>query len=547
MRTRIKCHIDTYLIDEPHAIKKAIELANTTPTADKFGQEDVITKIYYISINLGKIFVAVNEKDKTILGKDKVKNAKLFDGNSYIITDQKPHFTREQPFTLSATIVSSCNDGKRGIFGHGNPEQKAHDLSLVQDNKDLIFRVTDSSGDHSAIYITAKNTLTPDKINHCNAVYDPTTSMCTLYVNNEVVGEQKVTTDFNSPTGLPLMIGNCYTSSWDYSKTAFVGEILKCSLHSKALSAKERKSMLQGINIMSDKIVVYDFNSGNPKTQSLGESTIIGKVRNVVSRTGTGLVNIENNILAISDIKDYPLERLPADCIEYIELIIKPEYNLTEEKIANAGQALINEYTEKVFPNKIPILKIIDYGTNVTRSLMLPNILGNGFMCTKQSCIKGNALKGKFVLDEINDFEALHTEVTTGFKIKLGKSVGSNGNAIHELRFYDQLGNEILYNVISKRKYSGINGAWREGNLRDNAKTYSAANSMFLYNGAESANFEVRLKVPAIVAKAYITYGGTSRTPSKVTIIDNNGLVRFTQKESDGNIRKAAREFTFIG
>jgi len=548
MKTRVKCFIDSYRVDEKNIIENAIKLANDTVSAPKFGIEDVVTKYYYLAVNLGKIYVVVSNKDKIVLGRDNLTNALLFDGHSYIQTKQSPSFDREEDFTISASIVTDCKkDHWRGIFGKGEATVLQHEYYLNQKGKDLRFRYTSGETD-KAIEIVAENVLSSTEVNHINLVYNAKNTTASLYVNNKKVASALSIKPHRNRANLPLMIGNCYSSSWDYSKTAFRGEILKCSIHKKALSKKERFSMMKGINIIDDKVLIYDFNSANPRTQSLGDVEIIGKVPRVVSRIDTSILNnVESNVLAITDIKNYPLERMPAEIVEYIELVIKPEYNLSDKEIKNAGQALLEQKISEVFPHKLPVLKIVNYGTSSLDTLMLPNMLDDTFACHGGVCLKGDAKKGQIILDEINRYEAKNTQVVTGVHLELGDAVASNGNYINELRFYDINQDEIKYKVPSASYYK-TKDTFGVSHLTDGqTKIEKYKNVAFFYNGEESQNIVIKFEKPAVIGRAFIVYGGSDRTPKTLKIVDSNGVVRFEKAEKDGNIRKAVHEFTFIG
>ena len=76
MKTRIKGYVDTECLTYDEAKTKAIKVANSFKSAPKSGIEDVVTKVYFTALNIGKILVAVNAKDRTILHDSSMKLVK---------------------------------------------------------------------------------------------------------------------------------------------------------------------------------------------------------------------------------------------------------------------------------------------------------------------------------------------------------------------------------------------------------------------------------------------------------------------------------------
>jgi hypothetical protein len=126
----------------------------------------------------------------------------------------------------------------------------------------------------------------------------------------------------------------------------------------------------------------------------------LGKILIVVTETDRITLGVDSRILTNENIVDYPFAKLPPVISSYKELIVKKGSFLSEAQILDAGQAIVEKNSVKVLPNKIPVLKIINYNNNGVSQLVMPSIFnGNSFLSTDAVVVSsGNPDAGLDVL-----------------------------------------------------------------------------------------------------------------------------------------------------
>jgi len=127
----------------------------------------------------------------------------------------------------------------------------------------------------------------------------------------------------------------------------------------------------------------------------------LGKIIVVVNEDDKDILGVQDNVLANTNISDYPLVKLPSKIIEYKELIIKLGSILTNEQILNAAQAVADNTSIDSFPYKLPIVKIINYNNTDVSQLVVPSLFGsNTFLSSDSTLINnGNASNGQDILE----------------------------------------------------------------------------------------------------------------------------------------------------
>ncbi|RLA81431.1 MAG: hypothetical protein DRG78_09250 [Epsilonproteobacteria bacterium] len=121
--------------------------------------------------------------------------------------------------------------------------------------------------------------------------------------------------------------------------------------------------------------------------------------------------------------------------IDYKELIVKQNTNLTADRILNAAQSITNQSAEEVLPYKISIVKITNYNDNGNSQLVMPSVFDNCKFLTDTTgesiSTDGNSLDGIDIINGtyfiINDFEWLHVH-TDGNRILSNGVWDTNGN-----------------------------------------------------------------------------------------------------------------------
>lgn len=128
---------------------------------------------------------------------------------------------------------------------------------------------------------------------------------------------------------------------------------------------------------------------------------ILGKILVVVNDEDRDTLGVTDNVLANTDISNYPLVKLPSQILEYKELIIKIGTVMSEQDILNAAQAIADSSSVSLLPYKIPIVKVINYNDVLPSTLILPSVFGdNKFLSTDSTLINnGDSTAGGVVLD----------------------------------------------------------------------------------------------------------------------------------------------------
>jgi len=538
MKVKYECFVDTYRNDEEDILKNAVAMVNSFKSPPKYGIEDVVTKLYYFAVNVNKIYVVVSDKDKLVLGLNKLYK---FDRNYLNIWDG---LINPFNFTISLQVAPSNLKESSSICGI----QRGSD---VKHRSPSLFMCGDELGSLHYDSYGMDGTRISGKIpNVFVAENEPVQITWVKSGNKFLFYRDRESKPLAVVENVPneLYINSNYYFGQVSGKT-FKGLMDNIQVYDEALSPLEIDIICNGKNVPNRKIALFlNFDGANPFEDLSGNGRNahpeLSSEDRVVSSVGNS--NLGENLLKVTSIKDYPLERLPSSIVEHIEFIIKPEYNLSNEEILNASQFLLEQKVNEIFPKKIPVLKIVNYTTKNYDSLVLPSIFDDVFICNSDLCNRGVPRRGKIVVDNINQFEAKNTDVVTGFVLSLGDAVDSTRNLISELRFFDISGKEIKYKITTKTKYGNSLG-WGNSNLYDDDLDSTVTGSAIFYNGKESEKIVIELDEPSIIGRAFICYGGSSSTPSTLKITDSNGLVRFEKSESDGNIRKSVHKFVFIG
>jgi len=123
----------------------------------------------------------------------------------------------------------------------------------------------------------------------------------------------------------------------------------------------------------------------------------------LVSENGATELQVSTQILLDTPLKDYPVVKLPAQIIEYKEVIIKKNHNLPFDDMMNIAQVRVEELSVTSFPHKLAIVKVINYNDMKSESqLVMPKVFGNGFKSSDiQISTSGDSEKGSFTAEDI--------------------------------------------------------------------------------------------------------------------------------------------------
>lgn len=200
---------------------------------------------------------------------------------------------------------------------------------------------------------------------------------------------------------------------------------------------------------------------------------LLNKILVVVSEDDRDALGVDSVILSNVLITEYPFVKLPPIISDYTELIVRKGSFLSVDQIANAAQAIIEESAATAIPNKIPVLKVINYNNQDPSQLVLPSIFGaNTFLSTDAPVTNnGDAAAGADVLDSpfgILDLDYGNTTPLNKFQSgnsyagdKFGSAVAVSANGL--IAIVGSAGADLLHQdggVLHTFKRINVDGAW---------------------------------------------------------------------------------------
>jgi len=161
----------------------------------------------------------------------------------------------------------------------------------------------------------------------------------------------------------------------------------------------EQEAIFQALNMVVLKDAQNELSDKDVVTKLYFIAPKLGKILVVVNNADRDALGVPSNILANTNIADYPLERLPAQIIDYSELIIKLGTHMSGESILNVGQSMAEKSALSVMPFKIPVVKVINYNTDVQDFLILPSAFGANIFTNLSGIVNnGNSDIGTFIV-----------------------------------------------------------------------------------------------------------------------------------------------------
>ncbi|MDO8454088.1 MAG: BspA family leucine-rich repeat surface protein [Sulfurimonas sp.] len=162
----------------------------------------------------------------------------------------------------------------------------------------------------------------------------------------------------------------------------------------------EQEAIFQALNMVVVKDKQNELSDKDVVTKLYFIAPKLGKILVVVNNADRDALGVPSNILANTNIADYPLERLPAQIIDYSELIIKFGTHMSGESILNVGQSMAEKSALRIMPFKIPVVKVINYNTDVQDFLILPSVFGANIFTNLSGIVNnGDSSVGTFIIE----------------------------------------------------------------------------------------------------------------------------------------------------
>ncbi len=179
----------------------------------------------------------------------------------------------------------------------------------------------------------------------------------------------------------------------------------------------EQEAIFQALNMVVLKDAQNELSDKDVVTKLYFIAPKLGKILVVVNNADRDALGVTSNILANTNIADYPLERLPAQIIDYSELIIKLGTHMSGESILNIAQSMAEKSALRIMPFKIPVVKVINYNTDIQDFLVLPSAFGANIFTNLSGIVNnGDSAIGDFIIEnggktpEQVEVERLETE-----------------------------------------------------------------------------------------------------------------------------------------
>ncbi|RLA81430.1 MAG: hypothetical protein DRG78_09245 [Epsilonproteobacteria bacterium] len=160
---------------------------------------------------------------------------------------------------------------------------------------------------------------------------------------------------------------------------------------------------------------------------------VLGKILVVVNDSDREVLGLASNVLSNVNISEYPLVKLPAQIIDYKELIIKLGSTLSAENILNAAQSIADEASIKSLPYKIPVVKVINYNNEDPSQLVMGSVFGDNIFTTNVVIVNnGDAEAGDDIIEN-----------GEGLNMSTDVMMSDDGVLITNVRLKDAEGNAI--------------------------------------------------------------------------------------------------------
>jgi len=171
----------------------------------------------------------------------------------------------------------------------------------------------------------------------------------------------------------------------------------------------ETEALVNALSIVQAYDVVNNKNSKEAVITKLYYIVpVLGKIFVVINDEDKAFLGLSDNILANVLITDYPLVKVPSQIVEYREVIVKIGSTLTDTEILDAAQVVANRIALDVLPDKIPVIKVVNYNNSNPSKLVMPSIFGTNLFYTilipdVEALIlnSGNPVAGETILDTI--------------------------------------------------------------------------------------------------------------------------------------------------
>jgi len=104
---------------------------------------------------------------------------------------------------------------------------------------------------------------------------------------------------------------------------------------------------------------------------------VLGRIMVVVNEEDRVKLGVPTSVLANELITAFPLAKLPSNIVDYKELIVSIGSTLSLQEILDAAQRVADDSAAIVSPDKVSVVKLIDYNNANPSSLIMSSNFGN--------------------------------------------------------------------------------------------------------------------------------------------------------------------------
>ena len=125
-----------------------------------------------------------------------------------------------------------------------------------------------------------------------------------------------------------------------------------------------------------------------------------------ISEDDKEILKVDSQVLAVTQISEYPLTKLPEQLLVYKEVIANKQSTFSFDDLMNAAQAVTDRSDENLNNKKITVTKVLDYRNDEPSTLVLNSAFGDNIFLSTDAVISndGDADAGGDVLGGVVAF-----------------------------------------------------------------------------------------------------------------------------------------------
>jgi len=245
-----------------------------------------------------------------------------------------------------------------------------------------------------------------------------------------------------------------------------------------------------------------------------------------ISEDDKEVLKVDSQVLAVTQISEYPLTKLPNQLLVYKEVIANKHSMHSFDDLMNAAQAITDRSDENLNNKKITVTKVIDYRNDEPSTLVLNSVFGDNIFLSTDAVLNnsGDADAGEVIVN--SDYNLKYMRLSRmscpKYHTMLGLTVRINGeNVSKDDTNWHDLGGDTDSMFVDQK----TNFAWHEhkisGEIKD--KIFGNDGVLVAFNDAKPiryGDFEI-----LYIAGSY-WQGNQVMDELKIELLDENKVVK---------------------